>query len=246
MVAYVHSSGANISMCIYTITHRDTGRVYVGQTRGVVKRRWQMHCAPSNKNKRGIGGAIAKHGKDAFDFCVLDLAEGHAQLDHKERFWIDRLNTLTPNGFNLETGGNSQKIVTEESRQRRRASFSRWLELNPDRSSFGNGARGRKRRPEEIAAIKAGLTGRQVSKETKERIAAKQRGVPKSRDYTLRMARGRMKGLVLQRSDGIFFQSYLEASEAAGVSKPAIRHAANGKTKSAGGFTWKLEVGRAV
>lgn len=227
-------------MCIYTITHRDSGRVYVGQTRGRADKRWTAHFAPSRLSKRGVSGAIRKYGVEAFDFAVLDVAETSEQLDHKERLWITRLGSLSPRGFNLESGGNTCKAVSSESRERRRVSFERWLSLNPDRRSFGNGSRGRKRTPEEVDAIRRGLMGRPVSCETRERISAKQRGVPKPPERTLHMARSRMKGLSLQRSDGASFLSYLEASSATGVGKSAIHAAANGKTKSSGGFTWNL------
>jgi group I intron endonuclease len=227
-------------MCIYTITHRATGRIYVGQTTLNVKRRWQSHCAPSNKNKRGIGGAIAKYGKDSFDFNVIDIAESREQLNHKERFWISELKTSSPLGFNLDAGGNLNKSVTLETRQRQRDARAKWLASGADTSVLGNGARGRKRRPEEIAAISIGLTGRHVSVETRERSATTQRGVPKSDEYTLRMARSRMKGFTLHRSDGLIFLSYMEAARSSGVSNSAIHNAANGKTKSSGGFYWLL------
>ncbi len=244
MTAYTHSTGG-ISMCIYTITHKESGRVYVGQTRGKVSVRWRAHCAPSRREKRGITGAIKKHGASAFSFSVIDVAETCEQLNHKERFWISSLGTLAPRGFNLEAGGNDGKAISAESRQRRQDSFSRWLAANPDRSSFGNGSRGRKRRPEEIAAIKTGLMGRPVSDETKEKIAAKQRGVPKTREYVLRMARGRMKGMALQRNDGVVFLSYLEAEESLLINRSAIHAAANGKHKTCGGYSWTLiEVSR--
>ena len=232
-----------ISMCIYTITHRASGRVYVGQTSMSAKRRWQFHCTPSNKNKRGIAGAIRKYGKEAFDFQVIDIAENSTQLDHKECFWITRLNSLAPSGFNLESGGNKNKSATTETRRAQREARAAWLATNPDTSKLGNGSRGRKRRPEEVAAIKVGLTGRSVSAETKERIAAKQRGVPKTRDYTLRMARARMKGMVLKRSDGAIFLSYLEAEESMRINRSAIHAAANGRTKSCGGFAWSVLLG---
>lgn len=240
MTAFTDSVDASIAMCVYTITHRESGRVYVGQTTMSAKRRWRSHCAPSNKSKRGIGGAIAKYGKEAFDFCIIDIAETEAQLDHKERFWISKLGTLAPYGFNLETGGNLSKKATPETKQAQKEARAKWLASGVDTSILGNGSRGRKRRPEEVAAIKIGLTGRPVSAETRERIAAKQRGVPKTREYTLRMARGRMKGLVIQRSDGTIFRSYLEAEEATGIARSGIHLAANGSRKTCGGYSWTL------
>lgn len=228
------------SMCIYTITHRATGRVYVGQTKRSSGRRWMFHCTPSNKCKKGIGGALRKYGRFAFDFAVIDIAETTEQLDYKERFWISRLGSLAPSGFNLETGGNRNKAVSDDTRKAQREARAKWLSSGADISVLGNGSRGRKRRPEEVAAIKRGLTGRPVSAETKERISAKQRGVPKSADYTLRMARSRMKGFVLLRDDGAIFMSYMEAEAEMKINRSAIHAAANGRTKTCGGYGWTL------
>lgn len=200
-----------------------------------------MHCAPSRREKRGVVGAIKKYGKEAFDFAVIDIAESEDQLNHKERFWISRLGAVAPNGFNIEAGGNENKKVSAATREAQRKARAAWLSSGADTKVLGNGARGRKRRPEEIAAIVRGLIGRTVSTETKERIAAKQRGVKKPEDQVLRMARDRMKGFVLVREDGVVFRSYMEAERVIGIHRSAIHAAANGKTKTCGGFAWQLE-----
>lgn len=107
-----------ISMCIYKITHRESGRVYVGQTKGSVKKRWNGHCSPKSGDKRSIiKSAIQKYGRFSFDFEVVDIAESQEQLDHKERFWISRLNTIAPNGYNIESGGNAIGKVAESTKQ---------------------------------------------------------------------------------------------------------------------------------
>lgn len=248
MTAFTCNTGVDVStisdgyipMCIYTITHIASGRVYVGQTTKQARKRWIAHCAPSNWGKRGVSGAFLKYGKESFRFDVIDTAENIEQLNHKERFWIAKLDTMAPRGFNLEHGGNYRKGVTDETRKLQREARARWLANYSDRSSLGNGARGRKRRPEEVAAIVAGLIGRPVSEETRKLMSEKQKGVPKSPEYTLRMARSRMNGHFLLRSDGVIFQSYMEASNAMLLAKSAIFHAVNGKSKSSGGYTWKL------
>lgn len=235
-------NSASVVMCIYTITHHDTGRVYVGQTRGRAGRRWQSHCAPSNKSRRGIVGALLKYGKERFDFDVIDIAETQDQLDHKERFWIKQLNTIAPHGFNLERGGNSNKSVSDATRNVQREARAAWLKTNPDTRSLGNGSRGRKRRPEEVEAIKRGLTGRPVSKETKERMSAKQRGVPKPLSRVIEMARSRMKERIVVCEDGHVYLSFSEAASNSGLDKVSIFNAATGKTKTCGGLRWWLDV----
>lgn len=233
-------SGGGISMCIYAITNTLNGKIYIGQTRNIAVKRWQNHCTPSNKSKSGIVGAIRKHGKSVFTFDVIDTAETLEQLNHKEIFWIQHFNSVTPNGYNLDRGGNEKKVVSDLAKHRMKVARNNWLERTPDRSSLGNGARGRKRSAAEVETIKRNLTGRHCSPETREKMSRSQKGVPKSPDFVLRMARSRMNGKLLLRSDGIVFQSYYEAAKAVGISAPAIHNAANGRTKKSGGFTWEL------
>ena len=52
-----------------------------------------------------------------------------------------------------------------------------------------------------------------------------------------------MKGMVLKRSDGAIFLSYLEAEESMRINRSAIHAAANGRTKSCGGFAWSVLLG---
>jgi group I intron endonuclease len=229
-------------MCVYSITHRASGRIYIGQTKGFVVRRWQAHCAPSRREVIGIVGAIKKHGRDAFDFRVLRLCSSADDLDAAEIAVISDLNTISPFGFNFESGGNCKKTVSEETRDRMRKSRKAWLESGADTSTLGNGSRGRKRRPEEISAIRAGLNGRPVSAETRQRISSSQAGRSMPKERVLRMARARMKGRVVMVEDGRSFLSFTEAVEGLGLSKANIFAAASGRNKSCGGLRLWLEV----
>ena len=52
----------------------------------------------------GLRGAIRRCGSDAFQWMVLEDCPV-AMLDDRERYWIERLGTEWPSGYNL-TGGN--------------------------------------------------------------------------------------------------------------------------------------------
>jgi group I intron endonuclease len=104
----------HINMCIYKITNTLNNKVYIGQTRNEVKIRWGDHKSSS---KSVISKAIKKYGKDNFKYEVIDLCETFVQLNHKEVFWISFYNSLSPSGYNLNTGGNNP-ILSEEARLR--------------------------------------------------------------------------------------------------------------------------------
>jgi group I intron endonuclease len=95
---------------IYVITHIQTGRQYVGQTKELcVGDRWSLHLEEANKksrkSKRPITRAILEYGADAFKYTAIDDACSHAELNAKEVFWIKQLNTRVPHGFNATRGG---------------------------------------------------------------------------------------------------------------------------------------------
>jgi hypothetical protein len=96
---------------IYLVTHVASGKQYVGLTVMFLKDRWSKHLDDA-RNKRiqsevSLHEAIRQHGADTFSIEQVDSGECKLGLEKKEREWIRRLNTLSPNGFNISPGGTS-------------------------------------------------------------------------------------------------------------------------------------------
>lgn len=51
--------------------------------------------------------AIQKYGKNNFVIEQIDSANNLQELNEKEVYWISKLNTLSPSGYNLTIGGDS-------------------------------------------------------------------------------------------------------------------------------------------
>lgn len=83
-------------MIIYKITNALNGMAYVGQTTRTIKRRVYEH---RYKNSL-IGKAIKVLGEENFTFEVLEVCKNKEELNEKERYWIEHLNLITPNGYN--------------------------------------------------------------------------------------------------------------------------------------------------
>jgi hypothetical protein len=93
--------------CIYLLTHRATGKSYVGLTIDESRRLWQ-HFASDRLPKRKAGtiqDAIATHGRAAFDLEILESNIPGPQLAGRERHWIRQIGSLTPHGYNQNAGG---------------------------------------------------------------------------------------------------------------------------------------------
>lgn len=117
---------------IYIITCTVTGKQYVGQARHYVRckesvkrhgmmARWGAHLREAAryaktkvigeepKNRSILNNAILKYGKDAFVVEKLEDCEDLETLNNAEQQWIQTMDTMVPNGYNIRPGGNSFK-----------------------------------------------------------------------------------------------------------------------------------------
>lgn len=223
-----------IPMCVYTITHNETGRVYIGQSVGPVGRRWLNHMYKSGAKNSRIKRALLKYGREAFNFEVLDIAESQAQLDAKEQFWIKKLNTVTPSGFNLCSGGRGGNKLSAESIEKMRKTK---LASRPDGYiPMGINAVQKRKTPEEKAAsIAAGnasrrgkptwLSANNMRPDIREKARLSKIGKPVPKKW---------KQVV--RSDGAIFESINAAAAALSCDRRLISQALSGRRKTARGF----------
>lgn len=90
---------------IYKITNLKDGKSYVGQSINITKR-WNQHR--NEYQKEGgclvLYAAMRKYKIENFSFEILEECSIE-QLNEKEIYWISKLNTLVPNGYNVALGG---------------------------------------------------------------------------------------------------------------------------------------------
>ena len=96
---------------IYKITNTKNGMIYIGQTTRSVKERFGEHM----KSDYLIGRAIRKYGVENFTVEVIEECATPEQLNEREIFWIAKLNTKHPHGYNMTDGGEGATGLTEES-----------------------------------------------------------------------------------------------------------------------------------
>jgi len=100
---------------IYKITS-PSNKLYVGQTKKKVpEKRWKEHCLESRSGKtHALSNAIRKYGAENMKFEVIEECPDD-MLNEREHYWIEKLNSLRPNGYNLRSGGGVNELC-EESR----------------------------------------------------------------------------------------------------------------------------------
>lgn len=106
------------SWTVYRLTCQISEKAYIGITRLHPRKRWAQHQAHALRENRqsAIGAAIRKYGPETFVLEVLCEGVDEEEAAALERGLIAAFKTLTPNGYNLTSGGEYRKVLSEESR----------------------------------------------------------------------------------------------------------------------------------
>lgn len=99
---------------IYIITNDINNKVYIGQSTNINKRIqehfWKSTCQKDISYNSALHNAIRKYGKEHFYWTILEECEPNL-LDERERVYIQKYNSISPNGYNILSGG--QQYRTE-------------------------------------------------------------------------------------------------------------------------------------
>ena len=106
---------------IYKLTHKDSGKIYIGQSKHL-KRRLNEHrrCEKSDDKKGSqsvVRRAIKKYSFDAFDFEIILYCQEGEYMNMMETKLIQSYDCLVPKGYNVRDGGN-KVFMSEEGRKR--------------------------------------------------------------------------------------------------------------------------------
>lgn len=105
---------------IYKLTS-PSGKSYVGQTKIEPEKRWLR--GKGYRTSSAIYNAIKKYGWDNFNKEILLENLTREEANFYEEKYINEMNTLSPNGYNLQKGGNNHQVcekTRELLRQRQR------------------------------------------------------------------------------------------------------------------------------
>ena len=146
-------------MYIYIATNSVNGKQYVGQSinHPHTQSSGRINAHKSSKSQIPFHRAIRKHGFSTFTWDVLwyPYASQDA-LNSIEQNFIKNLNTLSPHGYNLGSGGKSGGSLCSKTRAKISAAHT-----------------GKKRTPEARANIAAGNKGKNYGKSRPPEVRAK-------------------------------------------------------------------------
>lgn len=206
---------------IYRITNKINNMKYIGQTIGDLNERFRHHCN-KRSNCRYLKNALQKYGKHNFKFELICVCFD-SDCDIYEKQYIEKYNTIVPNGYNLREGGQSGR-QNDETKQK----ISEGLKKGY--------AEGRIKSP-------CGSLGKKLTDEHKKKISDKIKGTIHGSKMREKLRKANLKYKVQQYSlEGILLNEYngiVEAANAVSSTKSQISSACRGKVKTSSGFIWK-------
>lgn len=238
---YKFGPDKRIEMCIYCITNKSNGKIYVGQSRKKVVNRWRSHLNKSGSGTSLIKNTIRKNGINMFEFKVIDFCESIEQLDYKEQFYISLLNTISPDGYNLCNGGSNGRVFSNESKMKMKISALRRrnieisakdirLSMSKEEKELRK-SNGIQKMKKSKLGVKSKIKGRKLSSEHIEKIAKSKTGKEISKKW---------KKII--SSDGIIFNSLKECIQTIGCNKTTLSKHLSGKLKTIYGKSYKYMI----
>ena len=98
---------------IYLVRNIINGKIYIGQTKGSISKRWYRHVYESRFGTMVLGKAIVKHGQENFTIQTICMCPEH-RLNDLEKSFIVLFDSRNPlRGYNIAIGGGGG-ILTED------------------------------------------------------------------------------------------------------------------------------------
>lgn len=85
------------------IIYKINSKCYIGQTSRSLNKRWNEHCNLKGSSKV-LSTAINKYSANNFEITVLKTVTDDSKLDDLEKEYIIKYNSISPNGYDLESG----------------------------------------------------------------------------------------------------------------------------------------------
>lgn len=192
-------------IAIYSITHRASGKRYIGKSKNAVRRRythkWMLTRATPHKNvNRHLYNAVQKHGWSAFDFEIIEefTELDEEQVAARELHWMTVHHTCDRRfGYNLRRDSSTRMIVHEETRAKHSETIQG--EQNPNYGNHWTPEQKQRMSEDAIARHEAGRYDSQWRK----RLGAASRRLWS--DLGKRRAMGRRVALAKQQYDYLQF-----------------------------------------
>lgn len=129
--------------CIYKITNIVNNKIYIGQTQSnPPRKRFNSHIYDSKHSNMIISRAIRKHGKENFIFEIIHLVSKNEDINSLELYYIQKYNSLKPNGYNCSLVSKKNYKHSEETKNKiskfKNSKKQKEISSNQGKSNRGN------------------------------------------------------------------------------------------------------------
>lgn len=233
-----------MSSGIYKIVHKESGKVYIGQSIDM-DRRIKAHSNwiknPTRNINRHLYNYAKKYGVEGFELLVIEECD-ISVLDEREMYWFDEFKDICFNVRPTPVSNRGVKRTKEfcvQNSERQKKRMSDPLKLEKHREMLKE----RSKNEKWLKAIRQVTKDRVNNKEWLE----KNQKMTSSKEVndkrrTKNFLSGNSKPIASYTKDGVFVNSYLNISEAArliGGSRANITSCLNGRIPSSSGLKWK-------
>jgi len=233
-------------MYIYVTTNIQNGKQYVGKCH-----------KPVSKSKYYLGSGILlrqslyNYGKEFFKKQILEENLTLDTINIREQYWINKLATKSPHGYNLTDGGEGLINPSSETREKiglknRGINSGRYGKTNTEehRELIRKLNRERGQSEEAREKIRTFNLGKTLSEKTKTKIQAYQVGRKKSPETKALMKKNNAKSIEIKQLDlnGNHIGTYTSIREAVketGISYQKLKSCLTGKIDNIQGYQWK-------
>lgn len=227
------------------ITNKITGKKYIGQTIVDLNERWRHH-KKSKSNCRYLKSAFNKYGIQTFDFKLICICFDE-DLDKYECQYINKYNTIAPNGYNLREGGNNGRH-----NQATKNKISETLKQNRTNRIFSKPQLGKPLTEETKNKISKALKGRKASDEERNKRNLTINSYDKNKkkeiaDKISKSKKGNVKSSKIVEQYDLnmnFINAFPTINDAAnyiGVCGTSISRCCKGQYKIVKGYIWKFK-----
>ena len=117
-------------MIVYLFRNTINGKGYVGKHGGQnLDKYWKVQvrlALQGQTKKRALYAAIRKYGADVFTRIILCSPQTERALNKAEQFYIQKLQTKAPTGYNLSDGGEGVLHPSAETRKKMSIAKKQW------------------------------------------------------------------------------------------------------------------------
>jgi group I intron endonuclease len=248
------------------IKNKINGKMYIGQTVKDINIRWRDHKRKMHTNNSPhLYASFRKHGIDNFDFKIICICFDDA-CDEIEKHYISKYNTISPNGYNIEAGGNTNKIIHEDTRKKISAALTGkkhseeriqkmrlalikkgFKHTDEAKKKMSELRKGRKVSEQGKINMSNGQKGHKVTDYTKQRVAEANKKRIWTKEMKEKMGKisssNNMKKVGQYTLDNIFIKEYngiKTACEDTLISRNTIGRCCRKEIESGKGYIWKF------